>query len=199
MKLENLITIGKDGLPQVPKINQIIDKDIKELFLLDKSIDKSNYIKWAGVVYYLGDPQSPPRQQGCSDKECIKEAIEFFDLPKDYEPPLVIYRLAFRLNKEKITEAGVALENILKAIHNSNLVIKKLSELLTDKLTSCSIEETPTIIGYINDINKKAADMPILIKGLEVAKENLQDEKDKSAIYGKEVLTNSMDASQYMK
>lgn len=192
--IDNLITIGKDGLPEAPKIHQIIDKDIKELYLTDKSPDKSNYIKWAGVIYYLGNPSSPTRQRGLSDDECIKEAIEYFNLPLDYEPSNLIYKLAYRLNKEKITEAGIVVDNLLKAIHNSNLIISKISELLNIKLREVSTEEIPTIVDYMNVINKQASEIPKLVNALKIAKINLIDEKETKEIYGKEQLTDSMRA-----
>ena len=40
------------------------------------------YIKEVGVIYYLGDPKGPCLQEGLSEKEALKKAIENFDLDR---------------------------------------------------------------------------------------------------------------------
>ena len=60
--LERILTIDSTGLPKAPSITQILDKDVKALWIRDKSPDKSMYIKEAGVIYYLADPK---QRSGC--------------------------------------------------------------------------------------------------------------------------------------
>ena len=78
MKLDinRLITIDVTGMPKAPNPSQLLDKDVRELYMRDNTPDKRKYIAECGVIYYLGDPKSPCRQRGLSDEESLLEAID---------------------------------------------------------------------------------------------------------------------------
>ena len=88
IRVDKLLTVDDTGMPKAPDIRQILDKDVQLLWLRDKTKDKSQYIKEVGVIYYLADPKGPCKQEGLSDNEAIKKAIENFDLPANYKPDL---------------------------------------------------------------------------------------------------------------
>ena len=62
--LEKLLTIDETGMPKAPTIRQLQDKDVLLLYTRDTTKDKRKYIAEVGVIYYLGDPKSPAKQQG---------------------------------------------------------------------------------------------------------------------------------------
>ena len=200
LTIDTLINIDEDGMPQPPTTRQLIDKDVRMLYSRDKSKDKSMYIAECIVIYYLGDPKSPARQAGLSDAEALKMAIEQADLKEDYIPDVLVLRLIKRYYDENIGEAGRTVENILKGIHNINLSIDKINQLLNEKLNTTSDLETITLVlGLVDQVNKKAGEMPSLIKKLEEAKQNLLYEKETELSRGGNIVSSSMDADNYIK
>ena len=195
--IDSLINIDDSGMPQPPKTRQLIDRDVRELYRRDTSKDKQKYIKECIVIYYLGDPKSPAKQNGLSDAEALKMAIEQAGLPADYLPDKLVIRLIKRYYNENITEAGVVVENILKGIHNINLIITNINELLNEQLkTNITIESVQSIVSMIDIVNKKSAEMPTLIKALEEAKQNLMYEKETELSRGGGQVLSSMDAEE---
>lgn len=196
--IDSMLIIDDNGMPQAPTIRQLIDKDIRELYNRDKTKDKKRYIAEAIVIYYLGDPKSPARQSGLSDPEALKAAIEQAGLNKDYIPDSLVLRLITRYYNENITEAGKVVENIFKGIHNINLSIDVINNLLNEKLNSnITLEEVPNIMGLIDSVNKKASELPSLLKKLEEAKQNLMYEKETEISRGGGTVLSSMDAEDY--
>lgn len=195
--IDSLINIDDSGMPQPPTTRQLIDRDVRELYRRDTSKDKQKYIKECIVIYYLGDPKSPAKQNGLSDAEALKMAIEQAGLPADYLPDKLVIRLIKRYYNENITEAGVVVENILKGIHNINLIITNINELLNEQLkTNITIESVQSIVSMIDIVNKKSAEMPALIKALEEAKQNLMYEKETELSRGGGQVLSSMDAEE---
>ena len=196
--IDSLIVIDDNGMPKPPTTRQLIDRDIRELYTRDKTPDKKNYIAECIVIYYLGDPKSPARQAGLSDPEALKLAIEQAGLDKKYIPDKLVIRLITRYYDENITEAGKVVENILKGIHNINLSIDVINNLLNEKLNSqITLEEVPTIMSLIDSVNKKASELPSLLKKLEEAKQNLMYEKETELSRGGGAVLSSMDAEDY--
>ena len=196
--IDSLIVIDDNGMPKPPTTRQLIDKDVRELYTRDKSTDKKNYIAECIIIYYLGDPKSPARQSGLSDPEALKMGIEQAGLPKSYIPDKLVLRLISRYYNENITEAGKVVENILKGIHNINLSIDVINNLLNEKLNSTiSLEEVPNIMNLIDSVNKKASELPSLLKKLEEAKQNLMYEKETELSRGGLTVLSSMDAEEY--
>lgn len=196
--IDSLIIIDDSGMPKAPTIRQLLDKDIRELYSRDKTPDKKNYIAECIVIYYLGDPKSPARQAGLSDPEALKMAIEQAGLNKSYIPDKLVLKLIARYYDENITEAGKVVENILKGIHNINLSIDVINSLLNEKLNSnITLEEIPNIMGLIDAVNKKAGDIPVILKKLEEAKQNLMYEKETELSRGGQSVLSSMDAESY--
>ena len=198
LTIDSLLIIDDNGMPKPPTLRQLIDRDIRELFTRDKTPDKKKYIAEAIVIYYLGDPKSPARQAGLSDPEALKMAIEQAGLENSYIPDKLVLRLITRYYDENITEAGKVVENILKGIHNINLSIDVINNLLNEKLNSqITLEEVPTIMTLIDSVNKKASELPSLLKKLEEAKQNLMYEKETEIGRGGQTVLSSMDAEEY--
>lgn len=196
--IDSLIVIDDNGMPIAPTVRQLIDKDIRTLYNRDKTPDKKNYIAECIVIYYLGDPKSPARQSGLSDPEALKLAIEQAGLSPNYLPDSLVLKLIKKYYDQSITEAGKVVENILKGIHNINLSIDVMNSLLNEKLNSAiTLEEIPTIITLIDSVNKKAGELPTILKKLEEAKQNLMYEKETELSRGGNVVLSSMDADSY--
>lgn len=193
LNIEKLISIDITGLPTAPSVRQLLDKDVRELYIRDKSSDKIMYLKECGVIYYLGDPKSPPKQKGCTASECIKEAIVNFDLPRNYTPDVLVLKLARRYYEENITEAGVAVEILQQAIHNVSVAIKILNETLNEKIKiATSTDDITMVISLMDSINKKAGEIPNLTKKLNEAYENLLYEKNTELGRGGNTIYSSM-------
>ena len=200
LDINRLITIDDNGMPVPPNTAQLLDRDIRELYRRDKSKDKQNYIKECIVIYYLGDPKSPARQAGLSDAEALKMAIEQADLKQDYLPDVLVLRLIKRYYDENIGEAGRTVENILKGIHNVNLMIDRINQLLNEKLnTTTDLASIKDAIDLVDDVNDAAGKIPQMIKKLEEAKQNLLYEKETELSRGGNIVSSSMDAENYLK
>lgn len=193
-----MLVIDDNGMPVPPTIRQLLDKDIRLLYTRDKTPDKRKYTAEAIVIYYLGDPKSPAKQSGLSDPEALKMAIEQAGLDKDYIPDALVLKLISRYYEENITEAGKVIENILKGIHNINLSIDVVNNLLNEKLNSTiQLDEVPTIMNIVDVVNKKASEMPSLLKKLEEAKQNLMYERETELSRGGGAVLSSMDSEDY--
>lgn len=196
--IDTLIIIDDNGMPKAPTVRQLIDRDIRELYTRDKTSDKKNYIAECIVIYYLGDPKSPARQAGLSDPEALKMAIDQAGLDKSYIPDKLVLRLIQRYYEENITEAGKVVENIQKGIHNINLSIDVMNNLLNEKLnSSITLDDIPNILALVDNVNKKAGELPSIIKKLEEAKQNLMYEKETEISRGGGSVLSSMDAEEY--
>lgn len=196
--IDSLITIDETGMPKPPTTRQLIDRDIRELYRRDTTSDKSRYIAECIVIYYLGDPKSPAKQNGLSDAEALKMAKEQAGLPNNYTPDALVIRLINRYYDENITEAGKVVENIIKSLHNINLYLDLANAKINEKLKSNpAIEELNTILPLLDNINKYASNIPSMMKKLEEAKQNLLYEKETEISRGGGAVTSSMDAEEY--
>lgn len=193
LDLDWMLTIDETGMPKAPNMKQLLDRDVALLWTRDKSPDKIQYIKEVGVIYYLGDPKGPCLQEGLSEKESLKRAIENFDLPKDYQPDALVWKLIKRYYNQRV---GAAMENVIvlkKGLHNNTLAASKLNELLNEKLNEgASLETAASIISLMDSLNKKVSDMPGLLKALQQAEENLLFEQESTAGRGGETISSSM-------
>lgn len=193
LDLDWMLTIDETGMPKAPNIKQLLDRDVALLWTRDKTPDKIQYIKEVGVIYYLGDPKGPCLQEGLSEKESLRRAIENFDLPKDYQPDSLVWKLIKRYYNQRV---GAAMENVIvlkKGLHNNTLAASKLNELLNEKLNEgASLETAASIINLMDSLNKKVSDMPGLLKALQQAEENLLFEQEQTSGRGGEVVLSSM-------
>ena len=195
LDIDKLLVIDDTGMPQAPGIRQLLDKDIALLWQRDTSKDKRKYIAECGIIYYLGDPKSPARQQGLSDKEALDMAIEQFDLPQGYLPDSLVKKLIDKYYNQNITEAGLAIENLNKSIHLISLAANKINDLLNKKLTQNIVEDDiPGVLSLIDSVSKKISEVPNLVKALGVAYENLRTEEETKLARGGSVISSSMDA-----
>lgn len=196
--IEKLISVDDTGMPKAPSITQLFDKDIRELYTRDETIDKNIYIKEVGVIYYLGNPNSPVRQQGLSDEECLKEAIKNFDLPGNYKPDPLMMKIIERYYEQCITVAGRAIENILRTLHVCELATTKVLDILNQKLKGdITNDDINIILNLIDNTTKRAKDMPDTMKALNTAYENLRNEEETQLARGGTKILSSMDAEQY--
>ena len=194
--IDSLILLDDSGMPQAPTIRQIVDRDVKELYKRDKSTDKKRYISECIVIYYLGDPKSPARQSGLSEREALAYAIEQAGLDKGYIPDSLVLRLIKRYEDENLTEAGRVVENILQTIHNVNLLISHLNKYFNDQLAKPTLsgEELSVMFNNIAAVKKEAGDIPSILKKLEEAKQNLMYEQETELSRGGNAVLSSMDA-----
>ena len=196
--IDKMLVIDDTGMPVAPTIRQLMDKDIKQLYTRDKTKDKSNYIRECIVIYYLGDPKSPAKQSGLSDAESLKMAIQQAGLKDDYIPDELVQKIIKRYYYQNITEAGKVVENIQKGIHNINLSVDAINTILNEKLQSgLTLDDLPNILGMVDNVNKKASELPSIIKRLEEAKQNLMYETETEVARGGNAVLSSMDASNY--
>lgn len=196
--IDSMLVIDDNGMPKAPTVRQLIDRDIQQLYKRDKTQTKQRYIAECIVIYYLGDPKSPAKQSGLSDPEALKLAIEQAGLEKSYIPDSLVLRLIKRYYDENITEAGKVVENILKGFHNINLSISTMNDLLNEKLNNTlTLDDVPVIMNIVDAVNKKASELPSLLKKLEEAKQNLMYEKETELSRGGNIVLSSMDAEDY--
>ena len=197
LDIDRLLVIDNTGMPQAPGIRQLLDKDVALLWKRDTTSDKRKYIAECGVIYYLGDPKSPARQQGLSDREALQMAIEQFDLGSDYLPDPLVKKLIDKYYNQNITEAGIAIENLNKSIHLISLAANKINDLLNKKLTqNITEEDIPSTLTLIDSVAKKISEVPNLVKALGVAYENLRTEEENVMARGGAKVLSSMDADE---
>lgn len=190
-----MLVVDDTGMPVPPTIRQLLDRDIRTLYTRDKSKDKKQYIAECIVIYQLGDPKSPARQSGLSEREALKYAIEQAGLNSDYIPDQLVLKLIKRYYDENITEAGRVVENILQTIHNINLGISQINRFLNEKLASPLDGDTiGTILGLVDNVKKQAGDIPSILKKLEESKQNLLYEQQTELSRGGTAVLSSMDA-----
>ena len=94
--IDSMLVVDDTGMPVPPTIRQLLDRDIRTLYTRDKSKDKKQYIAECIVIYQLGDPKSPARQSGLSEREALKYAIEQAGLNSDYIPDQLVLKLIKR-------------------------------------------------------------------------------------------------------
>ena len=193
--IDSMLVVDDTGMPVPPTIRQLLDRDIRSLYTRDKSKDKKQYIAECIIIYQLGDPKSPARQSGLSEREALKYAIEQAGLNSDYIPDNLVLKLIKRYYDENITEAGRVVENILQTIHNINLGISQINRFLNEKLASPLDGDTiGTILGLVDNVKKQAGDIPSILKKLEEAKQNLLYEQQTELSRGGTAVLSSMDA-----
>lgn len=193
--IDSMLVVDDTGMPVPPTIRQLLDRDIRTLYTRDKSKDKKQYIAECIVIYQLGDPKSPARQSGLSEREALKYAIEQAGLNSDYIPDNLVLKLIKRYYDENITEAGRVVENILQTIHNINLGISQINRFLNEKLASPLDGDTiGVILGLVDNVKKQAGDIPSILKKLEEAKQNLLYEQQTELSRGGNAVLSSMDA-----
>lgn len=197
INIENMISIDDTGMPKAPSVRQIIDKDVLELWARDKSSDKRKYLQEAGVVYYLGDPNSPAKQQGLNYDETIKMAIDNFNLPKDYTPDPLVKRIADKYYIQNITEAGVALDALRKSVHLVSIAANKINDQLSKKIATLVTDEdiVPTM-QLMGTVSKLIQEIPSLTKAIGTAYDNLRDEEEQQIARGGRTILSSMDADE---
>lgn len=191
--IEKLLTIDDTGMPKAPSIRQLQDKDVALLWQRDTSKDKHKYIAEVGVIYYLGDPKSPAKQQGLSDAESLKMAIDNFNLPSSYAPDSLVKKLIDKYYVNNITEAGVALEALQKSIHLVSLAAVRINEQLNKKLSTTLVDEDISpILVMMDAVSKRITEIPALTKALGAAYENLRNEEEEQIARGGKTILSSM-------
>ena len=197
INIDKLLTVDETGMPKAPNLRQIFDKDVALLWQRDTTKDKRKYIAECGVIYYLGDPKSPARQQGLTDEEALKMAIDNFNLPKDYQIDSLVRKLIDKYYNQNITEAGVALEVLHKSIHLVSIAATKINDILNRKLSNAiSDEDITQILTMMDSVSKRIVEIPALTKALGTAYENLRNEEEQQLARGGKQILSSMDADE---
>lgn len=190
-----MLVVDDTGMPVPPTVRQLLDRDVRQLYTRDKTKDKKQYIAECIIIYQLGDPKSPARQSGLSEREALTYAIEQSGLDKGYIPDQLVLKLIKRYYDENITEAGRVVENILQTIHNINLAIRQINRYLNDKLASpLDGDVISVMLNNIDIVKKQAGDIPSILKKLEEAKQNLLYEQQTELSRGGGSVLSSMDA-----
>lgn len=193
--IDSMLIVDSTGNIIAPSIRQLLNKDMRVLYQRDKTKDKTRYIQECIVIYYLGDPKSPANQSGLSEKEALFMAIDQAGLEPTYIPDALVQNLIKQYYLENITEAGKVVENLQKGIHNINKAIEVINTFLNDALSQRpTLEDLPNILTLIDNVNKKAGDVPGMIKKLEEAKTNLMYEQETKSARGGVIMTSSMNA-----
>lgn len=197
LNIDKMLTIDETGMPQPPNVRQLQDKDLLTLYQRDSSKDKHKYIRECGVIYYLGDPKSPAKQQGLNDREALKLAIENYDLPKDYEPDLLVKRLIDKYYVNNITEAGMALDTLRKSIHLVSVGANKINDLLHKKLQGAiEVDDAQQILNLIRSVQEYVKLIPDLTKSINAAYDNLRNEEEEQLARGGRQILSSMNADE---
>lgn len=195
--LEKMLTVDETGMPKAPTLRQLQDRDVALLWQRDTTKDKHKYIREVGVIYYLGDPKSPAKQQGLSYEESLKMAIENYNLPKDYKPDSLVKKLIDKYYVNNITEAGVALEALQQSIHLVSLAAVRINEQLNKKLSNVLEDEDITpILTLMDSVSKRIQEIPSLTKALGTAYENLRNEEEEQLARGGKQILSSMNADE---
>lgn len=195
LTIDTMLLLDDTGMPVPPTIRQLLDRDIRLLYTRDKTADKKQYVAECIVIYQLGDPKSPARQSGLSEREALKYAIDQAGLDKNYIPDQLVLKLIKRYYDENITEAGRVVENILQVMHNINLAIGQINRWLNDKLAAPLEGDVITsMLNNIDIVKKQAGDIPSILKKLEEAKQNLLYEQQTELSRGGNAVSSSMDA-----
>lgn len=195
--IEKLLTIDETGMPQAPTIRQLQDKDVALLWQRDTTKNKRKYIAEVGVIYYLGDPKSPAKQQGLSYDESLKMAIDNYNLPEDYVPDSLVKKLIDKYYVSNITEAGVALEALQKSIHLVSIASVRINDHLNRKLSGAlSDEDITSILTMMDAVSKRITEIPSLTKALGTAYENLRNEEEEKFARGGKQILSSMNADE---
>ena len=193
--IDSMLVVDDTGMPVPPTARQLLDRDIRMLYTRDKSKDKKQYIAECIIIYQLGDPKSPARQSGLSEREALTYAIEQAGLDNNYIPDQLVLKLIKRYYDENITEAGRVVENILQTIHNINLGIGQINRYLNEQMAAPLTGETiGVILTLVDNVKKQAGDIPSILKKLEEAKQNLLYEQQTELSRGGNTVLSSMDA-----
>lgn len=195
VSIEKMLTIDETGMPKPPSLRQIMDKDVALLWQRDATSDKRMYVAEAGVIYYLGDPKSPARQQGLNDNEALRMAIDNFDLPDNYKPDALVRKLIDKYYRQNITEAGIALEALNKSIHLVSIAATKINDVLNVKLNNIEEDSITEILALMDSVSKRIVEIPALTKALGVAYDNLRNEEEESYARGGKTILSSMNAN----
>ena len=115
-------------------------------------------------------------------------------------PDMLVLKIIKKYYEQNITEAGRVVENILKGLHNINVAITTMNDILNTKLSKkeeIDIASMGEIIALVDAVNKKAGELPTIMKKLEEDKQNLLYEKETEIARGGNAVSSSMDASEY--
>lgn len=195
--ISKLITVDKTGAVKVPTNIQLLDKDLLMLYNRDISPNKTKFLKWLGVIYYLGDPNSPTGQQGLTKAEALAYAVDNFDLEKDFVIDPLLDKLINKYYRQNITEAGVALDTLRKSIHLITLAGNRINEILGRILSDdIDIEVIDKYLELADGVSKRVKEIPNLTKALETAYENLRNERESELARGGKEILSSMSADE---
>ena len=110
-------------------------------------------------------------------------------------PDILVSKLIKRYYDNAVGPAGIAIENLLRALHTTSVVANKCNELLSNKLAAgVTDQDIPAIIATINNLSSQIKEIPNLQKALNTAKDNLRYEEEQKLARGGISVLSSMKA-----
>jgi|LQAB01.1.fsa_nt_gi hypothetical protein len=206
--LHHILNFDSSGQIAPLTTEQLLDKDVRAFFVdYNNRNDLETYKKICGAIYYMGDPNSPPVQEGLSEDACLKRAIHDFELPKDWIPTPLISNIIEKYRNSEYTILYTSAISLQRAVRTSITVADKYNELLTQKLIDIqtnvtnkdSLEATSAIVGMLQQIRKEIVEFPTLVDKLKAAQEAIINEAEDVTLRGGGIMSDSMNAKFAVK
>lgn len=206
--LHHILNFDSNGNVADLTTEQLLDKDVRALFMDHKANnDMEGYKNICGVIYYMGDPNSPPSQEGLNEDDCLKRAIHDFELPPEWMPTPLISNIIAKFRKSEYTILHTAALSLQRAVNTSITIADKYNELLTRKLTSIqtntdnkdSLDVTTVIVSMLQQIRKEITEFPNLVEKLKAAQEAIVNEAEDVTLRGGGAMSESMNAKFAVK
>jgi hypothetical protein len=206
--LHHVLNFDSSGQVAPLTTEQLLDKDVRAFFVdYNNRNDLETYRKICGVIYYMGDPNSPPVQEGLNDDACLRRALHDFELPKDWLPTPLITNIIEKYRNSEYTILYTSAISLQRAVRTSITVADKYNELLTQKLMDIntnvsnkdSLEATSAIVGMLQQIRKEIVEFPTLVDKLKAAQEAIVNESEDITLRGGAVMSDSMNAKFAVK
>lgn len=201
--LHHLLNFDSIGNVAPLTTEQLLDKDVRALYedhVARKDMD--TYTKICGVIYYMGDPNSPPAQEGLNEDETLRRAIHDFELPKTWLPTPLISNIIFKYHESEYTILYTSAMSLRRAVRTSIIVADKYNELLTLKLSEIqtnvsnkdSLDATVSIVNMLQQIRKEIVEFPKLVEQLKAAEEAIFNDANDVTLRGGGIMSESMNA-----
>ncbi|KAA6357423.1 MAG: hypothetical protein EZS28_047050, partial [Streblomastix strix] len=183
---------------------QLLDKDVRALYqdCAARNVLNTEYLSICCVIYYMGDPNSPPMQEGLNEDECLRRAKQNYELPDSWVPTPIITNIIAKFRDSEFTILNTAAISLQRAVNTSMTVADKYNDLLTRKLVSIqtnvdskdSLEATSAIVSMLQQIRKEVVEFPSLVDKLKAAREAVLNEAEDVTLRGGGSMSESMNA-----
>lgn len=191
------ISFVREELKTIKEFNELIRRDRGGVIKGDPDGRlKFRATAELGVIWWCNDPYSPGVQKGLNEKELLEEARVNYGLPDTWKPDSIFLAAQERYRKERSSVAQETYVEILRAFRVLYKYIKFARQSIEKNLDSTDLtpEEWKALEPKISAIIKLADEIPSRIKAIQVAKELLDKEENKSNLLrgSKEEIPDSM-------